>query len=101
MTGASRYPGLDDIATFGEQGLPGFEIGGGSALFGPAQLGQPIVERVHAEIVRIIARHDTVQFFHTMGWTPTGSAPNTLRENLTSTSNVWGPLIRRLGIKAD
>jgi tripartite-type tricarboxylate transporter receptor subunit TctC len=52
---ARRVPLLPDVPTIAESGVPGFEFGNWHGLFVPAGTPDPIVRRLHQEIVRIFA----------------------------------------------
>src|SRR6185369_18098417 len=58
VTGLRRAPGLPDLPTVDESGLPGFEIVGWYGLLGPARLPAPILTRLNTEIVRIVQQQD-------------------------------------------
>ena len=52
---AARSPALPDVPTVAEQGYPGFEAALWLGIMGPANMPKPIVDRLHKEIVAIVA----------------------------------------------
>ena len=54
QTGEKRSGAAPDVPTMQEQGLKGFVVSSGFALFGPANLPRPIVDRVHAALVKAL-----------------------------------------------
>jgi tripartite-type tricarboxylate transporter receptor subunit TctC len=56
QTGETRSPAAPDIPTMQEQGIKGFVVSSGFAMFAPAATPRPIVERVNGALVK--ALHD-------------------------------------------
>ena len=54
QTGEQRSPAAPNVPTMEEQGLKGFVVSSGFAVFGPANLPRPIVERVNAALVKAL-----------------------------------------------
>jgi tripartite-type tricarboxylate transporter receptor subunit TctC len=54
QTGETRSPAAPDIPTMQEQGLKGFVVASGFAMFGPANLPRPIVDRVNGALVKAL-----------------------------------------------
>ncbi len=54
QTGEKRSGAAPDVPTMQEQGLKGFVVSSGFALFGPAGLPRPIVDRVHSALVKAL-----------------------------------------------
>jgi len=54
QTGEKRSGAAPDVPTMQEQGLKGFVVSSGFALFGPANLPRPIVDRVHGALVKAL-----------------------------------------------
>jgi tripartite-type tricarboxylate transporter receptor subunit TctC len=56
QTGETRSPAAPDIPTMQEQGIKGFVVSSGFAMFAPAATPRPIVERVNGALIK--ALHD-------------------------------------------
>jgi tripartite-type tricarboxylate transporter receptor subunit TctC len=54
QTGEQRSPAAPDVPTMEEQGLKGFIVSSGFAMFGPANLPRAIVERVNGALVKAL-----------------------------------------------
>ena len=55
QTGHQRSPALPDLPTVAESGLPGFEVTGWFGLLAPARTPADVVQRLNAEINRVMA----------------------------------------------
>jgi tripartite-type tricarboxylate transporter receptor subunit TctC len=55
VTGLRRLAAAPEVPTFAESGLPGFEAASWQGIMVPAGTPRPIVARLHAEIVRVLA----------------------------------------------
>jgi tripartite-type tricarboxylate transporter receptor subunit TctC len=58
VTSAKRVPSLPNVPTVAESGVPGYEVVSWQAIFAPAGTPKPIVERLHAEIGKILHEPD-------------------------------------------
>jgi tripartite-type tricarboxylate transporter receptor subunit TctC len=75
-SGASRWPGLPDIPTVSEAGVPDFEMRAGwHGWFAPARTPDRIVARLAAEIAKAVQRPKLRQTFIAGGYEPIGSTP--------------------------
>jgi tripartite-type tricarboxylate transporter receptor subunit TctC len=57
--GQTRLSGLPEVPTFAEAGLPGFEVKSWIGVLAPAATPKAIVNKLSAEIGRIVAMPDT------------------------------------------
>jgi len=55
QTGLKRSPALPDLPTVAEAGLPGFEVTGWFGLLAPARTPADLVQRLNAEVNRVMA----------------------------------------------
>jgi tripartite-type tricarboxylate transporter receptor subunit TctC len=92
---------LPDIPTVDESGLPGFDSWNYFGVFGPAGLPPAVVQRVNAEMNRILADPATRERFLTLGFEVTGGTPQQFAEVVASESRRWGRVIRDANIKVD
>lgn len=54
QTGEKRSPAAPNVPTMQEQGLKGFVVSSGFAMFGPAGTPRPIIERVNGALVKAL-----------------------------------------------
>ena len=101
VTSSVRSTVLPELPTVAEAGFPGFQSTAWLGMVAPARTPEPIVERISAELVRII-RSDEIRgrmariYFQAIGTTPAGLA-TLMRDEVER----WGKVIRQTGAKAD
>ncbi|MPZ47312.1 MAG: tripartite tricarboxylate transporter substrate binding protein [Betaproteobacteria bacterium] len=64
---AKRHPSWPDIGTVAEAGYPGYEMNTWYGLVAPAGIPRAIVDRVHAETVRVAKLPDVIERMKTLG----------------------------------
>jgi tripartite-type tricarboxylate transporter receptor subunit TctC len=99
VTGPKRWPALPDLPTFAEQGYP-LDIAGWNGIHAPAGTPRPIIERMNAEINRIIQAPEGREQMLKFGLLATGSTPEELAEVIRRDTPRWGEVIRKGNIKA-
>jgi tripartite-type tricarboxylate transporter receptor subunit TctC len=67
LTGSRRWKGMPDVPTMQEAGLAGFNVVNWFGLWLPAGAPRPIVEQLHAAMVRAVNEPDVMQQFDTQG----------------------------------
>ena len=100
-TALQRLPWLPDTPTFAESGLPGFDTYGWYGVFAPAKLPREIVNKLHAEIARVLKLPDIREKFDTQGAIPIGNSPEEFAAWVKREMEVWGKVARQVGLKAD
>ena len=100
-TALQRLPWLPDTPTFAESGLPGFDTYGWYGVFAPAKVPREIVNRLQADIARVLKLPDIREKFATQGAIPVGSTPEEFAAWLKRETGVWGKIARQVGLKAD
>ena len=99
VTGPRRWPALPELPTFAEQGYP-LDIAGWNGIHAPAGTPRPIVERMSAEINKIIQTPEGREQILKFGLLVTGTTPEELAEVVRRDTPRWGEIIRKSGIKA-
>jgi tripartite-type tricarboxylate transporter receptor subunit TctC len=67
VTTATRLPLMPDLPTMVESGLPGFDVSTWAALYTPPGVSQDKVEKLRAEVVRILKLPDVIERFTFQG----------------------------------
>jgi len=67
VTSAKRSPALPDTPTLQEAGIAGFDVASWQAIYAPAGTPPAIVQRLNAEIEKIVAMPDVKAKFETLG----------------------------------
>ena len=97
-----RSPALPEVPTIAEQGFPGFEAALWLGIMGPANMPKPVVDRLHREIVAIVATPEFKQQMDNNGAEPVSSkSPEEFREMLRGQVTKYVALTKQIGIKLD
>ena len=99
--GAQRPSMRPDLPTVAESGVPGFSTGAWWGLFGPANLPQPIVEKIRAEATRILGSPEARKLFETNTFEVVQKSPEELVQYIRDDLDNWGRQIKAAGIKPD
>ncbi len=94
VSSPKRSGALPDLPTVAESGFPGFAVNAWAALLGPAGLPREIVERLHAETMRAVARDDVRARFATLGVEPMPLSPAEAGEFMRAERERWAKVIR-------
>ena len=100
-TGSQRSPLMPDVPTFLEQGFKGFETLGWYGLFVPAGTPSQIVEKLSADINRIIKRPGIAARLLEFGMEPVGTTPDSFAKQIQADYKVWDKLIKQSGVQLD
>jgi tripartite-type tricarboxylate transporter receptor subunit TctC len=100
ITAAQRSPLFPDLPTIASTGLPGYESVARFAILAPAKTPPAIVNRLHAEIARVLAMPDVKEKFNNAGIEPVGSTPAQLAATMKSEMAKVGKTIKAAGIRA-
>jgi tripartite-type tricarboxylate transporter receptor subunit TctC len=92
------FPQLPSIAA---TGLPGYESVGHFAVFVPLKTPDALVTRLNQEIVRALAREDSVTRLNASGIEPVGSTPAQLTAVIKSEMATLGKVIKNAGIRVE
>ncbi len=95
----ARSANLPDLPTVAEQGFPGFEALSWFGLMAPAGTPRPIIDKVHAEAMRVLADTDQQSRFATMGLDPMGTTPAAMHALIAADLPKWAKVIAEAGIK--
>ena len=101
VTTAKRTSLAPDLPTISESGLPGFDISTWFGIFVPAKTPQPIVDKLHAELVRALAMPDVREAMIKLGAEPVGSSPQEFAAYIKSEADKYAKLVKASGAKAD
>jgi tripartite-type tricarboxylate transporter receptor subunit TctC len=98
---ATRNPSLPDVPTLREAGYPDLERSSFWAMFAPAGTPKEIVATLNSAVKQALADPEIKQKIAAIGAEPTASTPEELDELVKGAAAVWGPVIKRAGIKAN
>ena len=100
ITSAKRQSSMPDVPTIGET-LPGYRAEAFQGMVAPAGVPQAIVNKVSAEVARIVRLPDVSQRFELDGAEPVGSTPKEFAAFLKAEMQKWNKVIRDAGIKPE
>ena len=100
ITSAKRQPSMPDVPTVGET-LPGYRAEAFQGMVAPAGVPPAIVNKIAAEVARIVRLPDVAQRFQLDGAEPVGSTPQEFAAFLKAEMQQWGKVIRDAGIKPE
>ena len=100
VTSARRSPVLPEVPAVGET-LKGYDIILYSGVLAPAGLPRDIVNRLHAELTRMLALPKIREQWTTFGADPVNLTPEQFSEHLRSDIAKLGKMVRAVGAKID
>jgi tripartite-type tricarboxylate transporter receptor subunit TctC len=101
ITSEKRSELTPDIPTFAEGGVNGLAAVSWWGILLPAATSKPILDRMHAEVIKAIASPEVKQKYADLGVTAVSSSPEEFRAYIQSEMDRWGKLIKEAGIKAE
>ncbi|MGZ8228932.1 MAG: Bug family tripartite tricarboxylate transporter substrate binding protein [Burkholderiales bacterium] len=99
VSSAKRTEVAPEIPTVAESGVPGFEVIAWYNMFAPARTPRGIVNRLNAEVNRMVQQADVRERLRSLGVTPLSGTPEDLGNYLKFEVERWGKLIKETGIK--
>jgi tripartite-type tricarboxylate transporter receptor subunit TctC len=97
ITSAARSQLVPNVPTVAEVGFPDFEVLAWYALFAPRETPKPIVERLSAEIEKIVHLPEIRTKMIQLGMEPRYMNPEQLTSFVAVESPKWGALLRASG----
>lgn len=101
QTGAQRVPAYANVPTVVESGFKGLEVNSWVGMLAPAGTPRPIVERLQAEIRKILNEPEFVARLKEQGLTAIGSTPEQFGVTLKTEQDKWARLIRDRGLNLE
>ncbi len=100
VTSAKRLPTMPNVPTVAES-VPGYEVISWQAIFAPAGTPQPIVDRLHTEIAKILAEPDMKDRIAKLGMQGSDMTPAQLGEFQKAEVAKWAQVIKSANIKLE
>lgn len=98
---AARNPVVPDVPTFDELGIKGMEVSLWYGLEGPANLPNPILQRLNGEMAKILSTEDIKTDFAKQGAVPQPGSPADFAAFMRDESARWGEVVRTNDIKIE
>ena len=101
VTTPKRLSASPDIPTVAESGMPGFEAVSWGGVLAPAATPRPIVDKLNAEIVRILKLPEVKKRFAEAGAEVVHSTPEEFAKYIASETAKWGKIARTAQVSMD
>ena len=101
VTGPKRSAQFPDVPTMQEAMNPGFTLDAWYGLLAPAGTPAPVIQRLHAELVKVLADPAVRQSLSEASQDVVGSSPAEFADVIAKDLKLWTALANRLGVKAD
>ena len=96
-----RIPQMPDVPTVDEQGIKGYDLNTWTSIVAPNATPPAILDRLNAEIVKIIAQPDVQKRLVEMGFIPVGNSREQFGAFLTREHASWAKIVQASGAKVD
>ena len=96
-----RIPQLPNVPTVDEQGVRGYDLNTWTSIVAPIATPPAILDRMNAEIVKIIAQPEVNKRLIEMGFIPVGSSREQFAKFLTTEYASWAKIVQASGAKVD
>ena len=100
VTNTRRAAVLPDVPTIGET-LSGYEFNNWYGMMAPAGTPRAVIDRLNADIVRILGQQEIREKFMTLGAEPTPGTPEQFGAVIKADAEKSGRIIRAAGVRAD
>ncbi len=93
ISSKERFPGLPNVRTFKEAGMPQFQVSSWNGLAVPANTPKAIVDRLNKIVNDALSSPDMIEKFQKMGMTLKGSTPEELKDLLVQEIALWEKVV--------
>jgi len=100
-TGKARSPVLPEVPTVGEAGVPGYEATIWLGIMAPLATPKPIVERLNAEIRKIVMNSEAKDAWAKQGAAPMSMSTDEFGQYLREDIAKWADIVKISGAKVD
>ena len=101
VTSLKRSASAPDIPTMAESGYPEFEASSWFGLLGPADMPRDIVNKLHAEVVRILKIPEIRDKLSQQGADPVGNSPEEFAAYIESETARYAKVVKSSGARVD
>ena len=101
VTGARRSPGLPEVPTVHEAALPGYEVSPWYGLLAPAGTPRVIVERLNAEVTKIVRSPEMKGKLASQGAEPAGGTPEDYAAAIRADTATWARVVKEARLSGE
>jgi tripartite-type tricarboxylate transporter receptor subunit TctC len=101
VTAPTRLEDLLDVPTMDEQGFPDVHVALWSGVFAPAKTPQPVVQKLEAEIRRIMQMPDVKEKFRAMATGTVGSSSQEFAQAIDREIKMWAGVAKAANLQLE
>ena len=101
VTTATRSAAAPEIPTIAEAGVPGYDANAWFGIFAPAGTPQTVINRLNAEIAKIVKLPETRDRFLALGAEPVGSTAEQFGVFFRNEVAKWSKVVKASGAKVE
>ncbi len=98
---AKRVPGLPDVPTMAEAGIPDQESDTLTAIVTPIGTPRELVDLWSREIQKIVAAPEATKHLQDLGFQPVASTPDAFTERIKSESAKWDRIVKQAKVRIE
>jgi tripartite-type tricarboxylate transporter receptor subunit TctC len=100
-SGLQRSPQLPDVPTIAEAGVPGYEVDVWYGLFAPRGTPKAVIEKISAQVARIMRAPDMQERWIAVGVDPAGTTPAEFKARFDEELAKWAKVVKAAKIAPD
>jgi tripartite-type tricarboxylate transporter receptor subunit TctC len=101
VTTAQRSPSAPEFPTIAETGIKDYEAGSWYGLSAPAGAPKAVVDRLHAEMLKVLKSSDVKARFDKAGLEIVVSTPEAFTAFTRSEIEKWAKIVKMIGLRVD
>jgi tripartite-type tricarboxylate transporter receptor subunit TctC len=101
VTTANRLPAEPNVPTLAESGVKGYDVPLWHGLIAPKGMPKVAVDKMNAEVNKLLQSKDTADQLQTDGVSPKGGTPDAFRDQIRKEVELWKKTVAATGVKPE